>query len=366
MATLLHTQNLCYSVGSKVLFDDLSLQIHSNDRIALVGHNGCGKSSLFALLSNQQLPDKGEITRTRGLKISLVEQFVPEHILHQQVLASLLTVLEPEQRSYQQYRAETLLQQLGFQTEQLYQSLENLSGGQKNLVLFARAVISDPELLLMDEPGNHMDIVSLTRLTDYLQAQKHLSFVMVSHDRDLLDQCCNKTIFLRDRRSYSFDLPFSMAKEQLQQMDEAARHKRTAEEREINRIRASAKRLAQWGRDFDNEDLSRKAISMERRVERLQQDLTNVSQGSGLYLNLDAEQVNVKTMLILEQMQVRHADDLPILVSCEYLVIRPGDRIALLGRNGVGKSSTLNTWMEQYRQTQAETVRFNPGVKLFY
>ncbi|AJQ94707.1 ATPase component of ABC transporter with duplicated ATPase domain [Gynuella sunshinyii YC6258] len=349
-----------------MLFESLNLNIHSGDKIGLVGHNGCGKSTLFALLYGTQEPDSGEVIRARGVKISWVEQFVPEQLLEMTLLDSILQSLEPEKQLYEKYRVETLLSNLGFQPSQCTSLVKTLSGGQKNLVLFARAIINEPELLLMDEPGNHMDVLALANLTGFLQTQQHISFIMVSHDRQLLNDCCNKTIFLRDGRSYSFDLPFSHAKEKLQQADVVARQKRESEEREIKRIKISANRLARWGRDYDNEDLSRKAKTMERRVERLQENLTAVSQGSGLTLKLDSQQLQAKTMLILEQMNIRHSIDQPPLVHCEYLTIRPGDRIALLGRNGVGKSSTLNAWMTQYREPANDTIRFNPGTAVFY
>ncbi|WP_428239962.1 ABC-F family ATP-binding cassette domain-containing protein [Gynuella sp.] len=366
MATLLHTHNLSCSVGGRMLFESLNLNVHSGDKIGLVGHNGCGKSTLFALLFGTKEPDSGEVIRNRGLKVSWVEQFVPEEILELTLLDSILTSLEPEKQLYEKYRVEALLNNLGFQQPQFMSPVKTLSGGQKNLVLFARAIIDDPELLLMDEPGNHMDIVALANLTSFLQTQQHISFIMVSHDRQLLNDCCNKTIFLRDGCSYSFDLPFSDAKEKLQQADVVARQKRENEEREIKRIKTSANRLARWGRDYDNEDLARKAKTMERRVERLQENLTAVSRGSGLSLKLDTQQLQAKTMLILEQMEIRHSSDQPPLVRCEYLTIRPGDRIALLGRNGVGKSSTLNAWITQYHEPANDTIRFNPGTAVFY
>ena len=118
--------------------------------------------------------------------------------------------------------------------------------------MFARAVVGEPDLLLLDEPTNHLDLATLRIFEAFLQKYRG-GFVLVSHDRAFLDAVVGTTWFLRDGRLSCFDLPFSAARAALEEQDDAARRTRAAEERRIESLRASAKRLAIWGRVYDNE-----------------------------------------------------------------------------------------------------------------
>ena len=366
MSAILQINNLCYTQQTKSLFDDLNLAVSSGDRIGLVGHNGSGKSTLFSLLTRKISPDEGEIIQPRGLQLGLVEQFVPEHLRDKSLEQAVLTVLPEESQQIDLYKVQTLLGSLGFTPAQFQLTLNDLSGGQQNLALLARAMIVEPELLLMDEPGNHMDVLALSRLKNYLLGHRNLTFLLISHDRDLLDSCCNRTCFLRDLKIMNFDLAYAKASIMLAEHDETAANRRRQEQQELNRVKASAKRLALWGKTFDNEKLSRKAKSMEKRVEKLEQNITEVTRGSGLDLSLETNSLNSKTVLTLESLNVSTPDRKMHLLDCEYLVARPGDRIALLGENGSGKSTTLNRIIAEYTNPAKAAIRFNPNVSLIY
>jgi len=364
MSALLSLSEVSLSRDAKALFADLSLVVNSGDRIGLVGHNGSGKSSLLALMAGAFEPDAGRRQVRRNLVIGRVEQFVPAELLAVSLRAAAEAAIPAARRLEEGFRAEAELHKLGFSLEQMEQSVESLSGGQQNLLLLARAILIEPDVLLLDEPGNHLDIVSLTLLRRWLQSQT-LPWVMVSHDRYLLNSLCTQTWFLRDQRLYCFDLPFDAARQALLDADAQARVRRAQEEKEVARLQASAKRLAHWGHTYDNEDLSRKAKSMEKRVERLKSDLTFVSQGSGLALALPEEGLSARQVVVLEEAQIALPGDSSRSIYGEFLNVRPGDRIALLGVNGVGKSTTLKR-MIMALETDLGDIRWNPRVQLGY
>ena len=158
----------------------------------------------------------------------------------------MLDVLPAEQRRTDLYRVHALLERLSFRPEQWRLGLDALSGGEQNLALLARALVADPDLLLMDEPGNHMDVVALAHLQRFFSATGPCPFLLISHDRELLDSTCNRTVFLRDKTLYSFDLPYEKARAALADHDAQAWHQRQAEAREIKRLQASATRVAEW------------------------------------------------------------------------------------------------------------------------
>lgn len=365
MNTLLNVLDVSFSRGSLPLFENISFSIGTGDRIGLVGHNGSGKSTLLSLLSGKEQSDEGEIRMPRGQRVALVEQFVPMELAQLALTEAVLDVMPPEQRQANRYQADELLQQLGFSSNQTELPLHTLSGGQQNLALLARAILQQPELLLMDEPGNHMDVMALAFLQRFLLIDQPLPFLMISHDRELLNNCCNRTIFLRDNRLYAFDLPFDLAAKALAEHDIQAAKTSQAEEKEIKRLQASAKRLALWGKTYDNEDLARKAKSMQKRVERLKQEQTTISQGSGLELHLEADSLRAKSVLTIEDLAIVVPDGEHELLRIDFQHIRPGDRIALLGRNGVGKSTTINRLISALGELD-EHIRFNPNVTLGY
>jgi ATPase subunit of ABC transporter with duplicated ATPase domains len=128
------------------------------------------------------------------------------------------------------------LESLSFRPEQWRLGLDALSGGEQNLALLARALVADPDLLLMDEPGNHMNVVALAHLQRFLSVQCPCPFLLIAHDRELLDSTCNRTVFWRDKILYSFDLPYEKARAALADHDAQAWHQRQAETREIKRL----------------------------------------------------------------------------------------------------------------------------------
>lgn len=364
MSALITLSQVSLSLDAKPLFADLSLVVNSGDRIGLVGHNGSGKSSLLALMAAVYEPDAGRRQSRRHLVIGRVEQFVPADLLPLSLRAAAAAAIPEIRRLEEGFRAEAELHKLGFSVDQMEQPVASLSGGQQNLLLLARAILIEPDVLLLDEPGNHLDILSLTLLRQWLQSQT-LPWVMVSHDRYLLNTLCTQTWFLRDQRLYCFDLPFDAARQALAEADEQARQRRAQEEKEVARLQASAKRLAHWGHTYDNEDLSRKAKSMEKRVERLKSELTFVSQGSGLALALPEDGLAARQVVVLEAARIALPGEPSRSIHCEFLNVRPGDRIALLGVNGVGKSTTLKRMIEAL-DTDVGDIRWNPRVQLGY
>ena len=361
---LLQGNGLSYSAGTKNLFQDVSLSINEGDKIGLVGHNGAGKSTLLAILAGGLEQEAGDISRRKDLNLETVEQFLPTDLEEQSLLSCVLVKLPTEERDYSAYKAEKLLHSLGFSNEEFEYRVADLSGGQQNRLMFARAVITEPNLILFDEPTNHLDMKTLVFFEQYLQSMK-TAFVIISHDRSFLDAVTMRTIFLRDERLYEFSMPYSDAKQALADHDEAAAEKLKQEEKTIKQLTASAKRLATWGKVYDNEDLAAKAKSMEKRIEKLEAEKTFVTRGSGLKLELDVKESKANRALQVEAKQVVSPDNDP-LFFIEDFYLRPGDRVALLGHNGAGKSTFIRELVAAFSEKATGSIRFNPQCELGY
>ena len=367
MSTLLSCRRLTHSAGTKALFNNLSLTVERGDKIGLNGHNGCGKSTLLKLLAGEVDPDEGEITRRQGLRLAMVEQFLPMATAKLDLHDAVLAQIPAGERESEGYRAALTLQSLGFDEGQLRIRVGDLSGGQLNRLMLARVLVGDPDLILLDEPSNHMDLATLATLERYLAEEIPCAFLLVSHDRALLDVVTGKTLILRDEQIHAFNLPYSAARQALTEMDIAAAAARADEEKKITALRASAKRLAIWGRVYDNKKLARKAKTMEKRVARMEQAKTFVSRGSGLSLALDSQGARSNRMLRIAGLTVTPpATEAVQLFAIDELIIRPGERVALLGHNGCGKTSLLSKIVRSFAGDQASELQFSPQARIGY
>ena len=367
MTTLIQGHRISHAMGTKQLFNHLDISINSKDRIGLVGHNGSGKSTLLSILNGSETPDEGDLSYNSTLQLETVEQFIDDSLLPLTLVDALGIKLAEDERAYSEYKLPKLLHELGFTKDEHEFCVNDLSGGQQNRLMFARALINEPNLILFDEPTNHLDLATLVQFENLLNSLD-IAFLLISHDRQFLDSVTNKTIFLRDQRSYSFALPYSRAKSKLDKQDEAAALRLKEEEKNIKSLKASAKRLAEWGKVYDNEKLARKAKTMGKRIEKLEEAKTFVTKGSALNLTLDVSLSHANRMLQLENRSIKSPGDQPTdLFFIEDFFIRPGDRVALLGHNGVGKATLIKLITDTFdADPQSELVKFNPQCDLGY
>jgi ATPase subunit of ABC transporter with duplicated ATPase domains len=211
-----------------------------------------------------------------------------------------------------------------------------------------------------------MDIEQVARFEAFVRDELHAAALIVSHDRALLDAATTKTLFLRDQRIYAFDLPFSEARTALREHDDAARTRRADEEKELERLRISASRLAEWGKLYSNEKFSQRARSMQRRIDRLEEEKTFIPRAVKANVRLDTEATSSPCVLDVRDLTVATTQGRE-LFSVEQLTLRRGERLAIVGRNGCGKSTFLRSVMAQLRAgTRSREIGFNPATRFGY
>lgn len=359
-------KDLSHTVAGKELFRELEFTIRRDSRIGLVGINGAGKSTLLKILSGELKADSGEIIFPRDLKVGYMPQFPPEHILTLNPHDSLRTIVGD---AVEDYEIDEVLFELGFEWETIYEKhINELSGGWQKLVLFGMAIIGRPNLLLMDEPNNYMDNETLSVLEKYLDQRLRTPYIVVSHDRDFLDSNTNQTFFLRDQSIYTFNMPYTQSREALIHQDIAAMEARKAEDKEIERLRRSAKRLSNWA--GGNSLAAANAYkSMTKRIRRKVGSKTDVSTERSAGIRLSTEQLTANTLIRIENMNVQTPNG-DQLFSTDNVEILPNDRIVVLGRNGVGKSTFLRSLYSGFKEFQEGTqdgrFGFNPRLNIGY
>lgn len=366
MSTLLTAQSLRVDTAFTTLFDSLSFTLKKGDRIGLLGDNGCGKSTLLKILDGTDSPAVGTVALAGHCLMSRVEQHLPEAIYPLTMIDAVLAQIPATERDSLRWKAETLLATMGFTAPDMALHSATLSGGQHTRLLLARALISDPDLLLLDEPSNHLDLPTMLWLEQFLQNWSG-SFVLVSHDRQLLDAVTNGSWILRDKTLHAFALPCTAARHALAARDESDTLRHKAEQKEIDRVAASAKRLATWGKVYDNEDLARKAKQMEKQVERLKESQTDLTAGSQWTLTLKGDALRADRLLEMQHLAVSPAPGLTPLFDIDIARLKSGDRVAIMGRNGCGKSSLMKLIWRQFTAGQdMDALKIHPRVTLGY
>ena len=365
---VLSVHNLTKSFGDRCLFERLSFDVAEHDRIGLIGSNGCGKTTLFRLLTGAESPDSGDVLPARGIRIGYLEQ----HTLSDDVTVSeaLESVFEPLRRTerelerinrlladsgdstlieqqvhlqerfeadgglYFRSRVASTLAGLGFDETFHQRSVTTLSGGQRSKLAMGRLLLSGSELLLLDEPTNHLDIASVEWLETFLRSYTG-AVIVISHDRYFLDRVTTRTMELSHGKLYITGGSYTAHKEQRAKDEEIAlRHHKTTE-RAIKKLEENIALLKQWNR----EKSVRAAESREKRLERLKEQQVETEQREAtLKFGFTASTTSGNEVLLAEGLS--KAFDRP-LFSDVSLELRRGERVFLLGPNGCGKTTLL-------------------------
>lgn len=365
MTTYISVQSVSYENSNVQLFQSVNLSVQKGDRIGLIGYNGSGKSTLLKILGGEISPHSGNVVTARGCIIARVEQELEASLHNQTVIDSLLTQLPDRIKESERWRCELLLIEMGFTSVQLNLKIGSLSGGQHTRLLLARALVKEPDLLLLDEPSNHMDLPTLLWLEKLLLNWTG-TFVLVSHDSHLLDKVTTSTLILRDQSLQLIRLGCTAARQLLDENDESDAERFHAEKKEIERVEKSAKRLAEWGRVHDNEGLARKSIEMLKRASRLRDEQTVLTDGSKWKLSLYGVPVDADRVLALPGLHISPAAGAELLFRMDGKQIKSGDRIAIMGSNGTGKTTLIKYIWEKYQEQTDTSLKFHPNIHIGY
>lgn len=349
--------------GGPALLDGANFNLERGERVCLIGRNGEGKSTLLKLIEGSLLPDSGEVSLQNGITISMLVQDVPmdsgkvadivadgageaSEVLrayHEASEACVLGDMEAcDRMGHLQHQMDQLdgwaletkvnsiLSKMGLDPEA---DLADLSGGRKRRVLLARALLTQPDVLLLDEPTNHLDVESIEWLEKFLLEQNNLTLLFISHDRAFVDSIATRIVEL-DRgilRSYegNYSRYLDLKAQQLEaeEKQNALFEKKLAEEEAWIRQGIKARRTRNEGRVR-----ALKELREESKARRFQQGKVNMS--------TQEAQRSGKVVFEIEHLSVKFSDNAPIINDFSALVMR-GDRIGLVGDNGVGKTTLI-------------------------
>ena len=349
--------------GGPSLLDVATFNLERGERVCLIGRNGEGKSTLLKLIEGSLLPDRGEVSIQNGITISMLAQDVPMDsgkvadivadgageaatvlkAYHEASDACVLGDMEACDRMGNlqhkldqvdgwalENKVNSILSKMGLDPDA---DLADLSGGRKRRVLLARALLTQPDVLLLDEPTNHLDVESIEWLEKFLLDQNNLTLLFISHDRSFVDSIATRIVELDRGNLRSYEGNYSRYLElKAQQMEAEEKQnalfdKRLAEEEVWIRQGIKARRTRNEGRVRALKDLRE-----ESRARRSQQGKVSMA-------TQDANRSG-KLVFDIENLSVAFGDQEPIIKDFSALVLR-GDRIGLVGDNGVGKTTLI-------------------------
>jgi len=352
--------------GARRVFDGVSFLL-DDARTALVGENGAGKSTLIKCLTGELELNAGKVLRSRGLRIGVLPQEIPEALDVLSVRQVLDRSLERVGALGEDWRIDILLGEIGLDAEAARGDFGALSGGWRRLVLIAAAArLEEPDILILDEPTNHLDVANINTLERWLLQEISVPMLIVSHDREFLNHVTSRTLFLRSDGIHAFKAPFAVAREELIRRDLAAASRRKLEEKEIRRLEKVAARYHLWG--VKNPAFHKRQRATETRILHIEAAKTQVYSARDRRLELSDAEIEAKVAVRVENLEVT-APQGRRLFTIDRLAIAAGDRIAILGVNGAGKSTLLSTlagaWDPSQRHYDGKApVRFNPACKL--
>ncbi len=339
--TLLAVKSLSLTLGSP-LFSDLSFTVLPGDRLGLIAANGRGKSSLLRCLAGGLEPTSGDITRSRGLVLGLVEQDVPPALISQTFRAAVLAALTPDQADHEGWRVDIVLDDLAVPEEFRDTALSALSGGWQRTALLARAAVTEPDVYLLDEPTNHLDLARIGQLQGWLAAlPRDVAVITTSHDRAFLDAATTRSLFLRGTNSRAFALPYTRAKAALDEMDEADERRFENDQSKADQLRRQAAKLKNIGINSGSDLLITKTKQLKDRADKIEAASRpahrEVSAGA---IRLTNSGTHAKALVTLNDAAIATPDGRALFSTGQKWIER-GDRVVILGRNGAGKTQLV-------------------------
>ena len=352
---LLTVENLTKSFGDKLLFENISFGINAGQKTALIARNGYGKSTLLNILTGKDIPDSGTVTFRGDAKVAYLPQS-PDFHAHQTVRSFVQAAERPETVEpwdFEQRISEVLTR---LEVHQLLdRSMDTLSGGEQKKVALSRILIDDTNLLLLDEPTNHLDIAMIEWLEEFLKKQR-LAILMVTHDRYFLDNVCDDIIELDNSRLYLYrssrgDTDFHRASPYSYYLEKKAERQHN-ERAEVEKAKSLYRTELEWMRRMPQARGTKARARIDAFYELEQKAHTRFEEQRAS-LSVKTERIGGK---ILELYNLCKTFEGRKMVDDFSFTFKRGEKIGIVGPNGVGKSTFINLITEQLRPDSGRVV----------
>ncbi len=384
--------------GSHVLLEKASFRISKGQKVGLIGPNGTGKTTLLKMLIDQEQPNEGKVNVPKGVRVGYVSQhaefddedtaldsllkdyqLIADAMYAQEAKLSQASQDEMDQalQDYEQAReayenidgdrfaqkAEAMLDALGL-AGKVHQSMKSLSGGEKSVVSLAKALLAQPDLLVLDEPGNHLDYIGVAWLEDFLKRFPGAVF-MVSHNRYLLDRVVDRILHLEGGKIDEYEGNYSTyrATRLRQLVTQQAAY--VADQKHLAALEAQVKRLQETAALLGDKASGQRYKAMKTRLEREQDQSTDkpILAKAGVQAGFQAKASKANIALEIRGYDKRF--DANVLFENATMTINAGERVAIVGTNGSGKTTLLRD-VVKLGNWEHDIIRIGPSMTVGY
>ncbi len=334
--------------GTQLLFQNIGFTIGKGERLGLVGRNGTGKTTLFKILLGEESPDAGDVVIPKNYHIGTLKQHL--QFSHSTILDECMTALKGDAQ-FDQYKVEKMLHGLGFKTEDFQRPPSDFSGGYQIRLNLAKVLLGDPDCLLLDEPTNYLDIVSMRWLSKFLRSFRG-ELVIITHDRGFMDEVTTHTMGIWRQKIVKIKGDSGKYFEQIlaeEEMYEKTRQNSEKKRKDLEEFVARFKAKAS------------KATQAQSRMKLLEKmpELDALAMVSTLDFEFNYKECPGKTLMDIKDLSFGYSDT--NLFQTVNLPILRGDKIAIIGKNGKGKSTLLNLLA---RELEPRTGEISSNVNL--
>ena len=369
---ILNATNISKSFGSNEIIKDANFLVNEHEKVAIVGVNGAGKTTLLKILTGEERADSGNVILAKDAKLGYLRQInnvdstlsiidelytVIEHILNMEkrmlemqeqmqhlsgeeleALYSSYTALTHSYELMDGYAAKSkvigILKGLGFNENDFERKINTLSGGQKTRVFLAKLLLEEPDIILLDEPTNHLDLRSIEWLESYLLNYKG-AVIIVSHDRYFLDKIVSKVIDIENAEVQMYSGNYSDFSAKKQMLLDAKMKEYLNQQQEIKHQEAVITKLKQ----FNREKSIKRAESRQKQLEKIDRVEAPVTHIENMRLSLDISKESGKDVLTVHDLS-KSFDEKHLFSNINFEIKR-GERVAIIGDNGTGKTTLL-------------------------
>ena len=381
-----------FVIGENLL-ENLSFEVQEGECVAILGRNGCGKTTLFKILTGQMDYDDGEVYVNPHKRIGLISQIpvFPEGFTVEQVLRSAFSDLDAIRRKMSQLenamaagatkeqlaqyddltarfqagggydvdvQTDKVCNGLGITAQQRQQLFDSLSGGEKTRMNLARLLLEQTDILLLDEPTNHLDLRSVEWLETYINNFKG-TVLAISHDRYFLDQVADRVVEIVDGHAELYSGNYSFYMDEKQARFDLQMKQYEQEQAKLKQLGYTVERMKGWG--INNRTLFRRAMSIQHRMERIKKTEKPKTEKT---MKATFGQKDFSGDVVFKMKNVAKSFGDRTLFSDVELLVEGGERIALLGDNGTGKSTFIKCLLGE-EDCQGK-IQFGPTVKFGY
>ena len=345
--------NLSKSYGTRVLFDNLSFNVGKGEKVGLVGRNGYGKTTLLKMITGEVEFDSGEIQIPKNYKIGYLKQHLD--FKYNTIIDEVASVL-PKEETENKWKAEKILFGLGFSKNDLQKNPSIFSGGYKIRLNLAKILLSDSDMLLLDEPNNYLDIVAIRWLVKFLKTLKK-ELILITHDRAFMDQVVTHTVAIHRNKARKVEGNTEKLYEQIAKEEEIyektrinVEKKRKKTELFIRRFRAKA----------------RLAGMVQSRIKCLekQEDMQQLTELETLDFSFNSLDFPANKMISVYSLKFGYTTN-DILIDNLNLDILKKERICIIGKNGKGKSTLLKLLADRLKPLSG-TIKRHPELEIGY